>query len=481
MRIIHSIVYIAAASIFLLSCAGEQDTKSTIAEEPIKTSYPTLPEWAINANIYEVNTRQYTDDANFKGVESHMTRLHDMGVDILWMMPIHPISLTKRKAKGDLLVADIKDPEEQKLYQGSPYAVADYKAVNPDFGTMEDFKSLITTAHANNMKIIIDWVPNHTGWDNPWITEHPEWYTKDSIGNITDPINYETGESWGWTDVADLDYNNQEMRLAMIDALKFWTDEIGVDGFRVDVAHGIEQGFWDQVRDSLSGRDIFMLAESEVPSHRNSGAFHMDYGWSFHHILNDIAKGEKNVTDIKEWLIKNRETYQKGFHMQFTTNHDENAWAGTEMDRMGDAHQTFAVLTATFEGMPLIYSGQEEPLTERLAFFSQQSIGFKNYAYADFYKKLLNLKHNNQALWNGEYGGKVEIISDSNEVLAYKREKNDDKVITIINLSKSEQIVTLTEDSGMLTNVFSNEKAQIAAGEPIKMKPWEYIVLANKM
>lgn len=463
-----------------ISCKESKDPVISINTEEIKGAYPTLPIWAKNANIYEVNIRQYTDEANFKGFESHIPRLHDMGVDILWLMPVHPISVEKRKAKGDLLVKDIEDIEERKKYQGSPYAVADYTAVNPDFGSMDDFKSMLQTAHNNGMKVIIDWVPNHTGWDNKWIVEHPEWYTKDSLGNITDPINYETGESWGWTDVADLDYDNKEMRVAMLDAMLFWLDDVGIDGFRVDVAHGIEQSFWDEMKDKFEGKDVFLLAESEVASHRNSGAYHADYGWSFHHILNDIAKGDKNVSDVKDWLTKNKETYQKGFHMHFTSNHDENAWAGTEFSRMGDAHKVLAVLTCTFEGMPLIYSGQEEPLKEQLAFFSQQSIGFKNYEYADFYKTLFTLKHNNEALWNGEYGAPLEIISPSESVLAYSRKKGEDQVASILNLTDKEQEYTLDMDISDLKNVFSGESVNLKAGMKYTISPWSYIVASSK-
>ncbi len=466
-------------SILLLSSCAEQNAKNAEMQDE-KGAYPELPSWAHNATIYEVNTRQYTQAGTFKSLESHIPRLKNMGIDILWFMPIHPISEKNRKAKGDLLVSDIEDPEERKLYYGSPYAVADYKKVNPDYGTMEDFKSLLKVIHDQGMRLIIDWVPNHTGWDHPWISAHPEWYTQDEEGNIIDPIDYNTGKSWGWTDVADLNYDNQDMRAEMLSDMKFWLDEVGIDGFRVDVAHGIEQSFWDEMKDKFEGEDIFMLAESEVPSHRNSGAYHADYGWSFHHMLNEIAKGHKNVDSLRVWLANNRETYQQGFHMNFTSNHDENTWAGTEMDRMGDAHKAMAVLTATFEGMPLVYTGQEEPLTRRLPFFTKEAVGFKDYAYESFYKTLFDLKHNSKALGNGKYGAKAELIGNDTDVLAYKRSKDGDEVLTILNLSDTPQNWQVPSDIHGMENIFDNKNLHAHTGDLISLGPWEYIVASNK-
>jgi len=473
----------------IFSCKTDVKTEQT---EQVETSTQSvlspdgtlsLPTWAHNANIYEVNVRQYTDKGDFATLGKHLPRLDKMGVDILWLMPIHPISMKNRKAKGDLNVEDIEDEEERKKYLGSPYSVADYKAVNPEFGTMQDFKDLVDLAHTLGMKVIIDWVPNHTGWDNPWITEHPEWYTQDADGNIIDPIDYNTGKSWGWTDVADLNYENQEMRKEMISSMQFWLDEADIDGFRVDVAHGIPQDFWDQVTPALvsSKNDIFLLAESEVPSHRNNNTYHADYGWSFHHLINDISKGEKQAKDIDEWMTKNRATYQKGIHIHFTSNHDENTWAGTAIDRMGDAHKTMAAFTATFDGMPLIYGGQEEPLRHRLEFFEKDTIGFKDYAYSDFYAKLLKLKHDNQALWNGEHGGELVKLLEHDDIYAFKREKDGDKVIGVFNLS--DKIQEFVANEGLIVNekeVISGDQISWNMDQKIEMQPWGYYLFSGE-
>ena len=378
--------YLAIALVVLaLSC----DKKVEQLSSPTPTIY-FKNEWAKNANIYEVNIRQYTQEGTFAAFEKHLPRLKNMGVKILWLMPIQEISTTKRK--GTL---------------GSYYSISDYKQTNPEFGTMQDFDNLIQAAHALEMKIILDWVPNHTGWDHPWIHSHPDYYTQDSEGNIVDPINPETGESWGWTDVADLNYENPAMRKAQIEAMEFWIKDHSVDGFRCDVAHGVPVEFWTEVREALVKVDsnLFMLAEAEVPALRNNRDFEMDYGWGFHHLMNEIAKGEKNVNEIDRWFEENSKKYQHGYHMHFTSNHDENSWAGTVMERMGDGHLTFAVLASTIDGMPLIYSGQEEPLDRRLEFFEKDDIGFEEYKYESFYTKLLELKNDNRAIWNGVYGG----------------------------------------------------------------------------
>ncbi len=479
-------------SIMGIGCKNTPQNEGAEATATTETfEKPRVPDWHKNATIYEVNMRHYTPEGTFKAFEGHISRLKNMGVDILWFMPIHPISVKNRK--GEL---------------GSPYAVADYKAVNPDFGTMDDFKHMLQAIHDAGMYCIIDWVPNHTGWDNPWITEHPDWYTQKD-GKITDPINPETGESWGWTDVADLNYAIPEMRLGMIDAMAFWVKDVGVDGFRVDVAHGIPVDFWAQCTDSLYAIEpLFMLAEAEVPAIVNNGAFVMDYAWEMHHLLNEIAKSQganrdaakklvqgnvvegaeaemekKTALDIDKLLAEKHSEYEKGYQMQFTSNHDENSWSGTEFQRMGDGHQAFAVLTATFDGMPLLYTGMESAMDKQLEFFKKDNIEWGDYEYADFYKTLFDLKHKNKALWNGENGGELVKIPTGNDenIYAFTREKDGDQVVVIINLSSTVQNGSLEGESfvGSFTNVFNGENAELSSGMNVEMKPWEYLVFSS--
>lgn len=483
-------VLLATFAAFLPACKNqpaETDTPPLVTFEK-----PRVPDWHKNAVIYEVNLRQYTPEGTFKAFEAHLPRLKEMGIDILWLMPIHPVSLKNRK--GSL---------------GSPYAVADYYATNPDYGTMDDFKQLLQAIHAAGMYCIIDWVPNHTGWDNKWITEHKDWYTQDSLGNVIDPIDPATGKSWGWTDVADLNYDVPALRQGMIDAMQFWVEEVGVDGFRVDVAHNVPVDFWATCSDSLYAiKPLFMLAEAEVPAIRNNGAFVMDYGWAMHHLLNDIARSQgatkdktarlsqgnpvqgaanaekKNALDIDRLMAEKDADYSDGYFMQFTSNHDENSWSATEFKRLGEGHKAFAVLTATFDGMPLIYTGQESAMDKQLVFFEKDSVPWGDFKYAGFYKTLFELKDRNKALWNGTEGGPlVKIPTGKDEhIYAFIREKDGDKVVVVINLSAADQEFKLGGDGfdGRYTNVFSNEQTELTGGMPMKLKAWDYLVFSNK-
>lgn len=480
----------AIAAIFIIfSC---RNTAKSTHDSDISYQKPRVPDWHKNAVIYEVNLRHFTKENTFSSFEAHIPRLKEMGIDILWFMPVNPVSFKNRK--GSL---------------GSPYSIGDYYKTNPEFGTMEEFKHMVKVIHDAGMYIIIDWVPNHTGWDNPWITEHPDWYTKDKDGNIIDPIDYNTGKSWGWTDVADLNFDNPEMRIGMIDALKYWINETGIDGYRMDVAHGVPVDFWEQCADSLYQlKPLFMLSEGEVPAIVNNGTFIADYGWEMHHTLNLIAanqganrkkaanvvqgnvkEGEKKLDkktalDIDAVLAKKAETYKKGYQMQFTSNHDENSWAGTEFARMGEGHKAFAVLTATFNGIPLLYTGQESAMDKQLAFFEKDSIPWGDYSYASFYKTLFDLKHQNKAIWNGDHGGSLVKIPTGNDenIYAFMREKDGDKVIVIINLSSQKQKATLTSANlaGEYTDVFAKAPKTMKDVETMELMPWDYVVLSNK-
>ncbi len=440
----------------LVSCKVDQKVEKIVNEKKIEFK---LPEWAKNSNIYEVNVRQYTPEGTFNAFAEHLPRLEKMGVDILWFMPVFPISESKRK--GTL---------------GSYYAVSDFTEVNPQFGSMDDMKNLISRIHEHGMKIILDWVPNHTGWDHEWIKNHPEYYTQDKDGNVIDPIDPGTGESWGWTDVADLNYDNMEMRKEMIEDLVFWIKEQNIDGYRMDVAHQVPLDFWKTVADTLTkvDPDVFLLAEAEIAEQMNEKAFHACYGWEFHHIINDISKGHKNARHIDTFLTKLHENFKFGNQMHFTSNHDENSWAGTVFERMGESHKVMAVLTATFNGIPLVYSGQEEPLKKRLEFFEKDDIGFKNYEYGEFYRKLLTLKKENKALWNTPYGGDLVKLFDHDHVFAFKRENNEDKVFVILNLSNDKQNVDISHPiKGK--DLFGTEEISLS-GE-IELQPYQYYVI----
>ena len=414
------------------------------------------PDWAKNATIYEVNIRQFTPEGTFKAFETHLPRLKKMGVDILWLMPIHPIGVENRK--GGL---------------GSYYAISDYKAVNPEFGTLDEFKKLVKSAQAQGMKIIIDWVANHSSPDNVWVKQgHKDWYTLDSLGKLQPTIGTD------WWDVADLNYDNKEMRKEMIASMKYWLTEANIDGFRCDVASWVPIDFWVEARKELDvTKKVFMLAEAEeLEMHQ---AFDMTYGWHLHHVMNEIAQGKKDVQEIYKYAKENKHPKSE-YRMHFTSNHDENSWNGTEMERMGESRFAFAVFAATFEGMPLVYNGQETSLDRRLKFFEKDSIDWIKMDLVPFYTKLLQLNRSNKALWNGENGGEVKFISaaDEKNVLVFIREKDGNKVLVMINMTGNDQKVKLNNTllAGKYKELFSGKKAKMKAEVETELEAWGYRV-----
>jgi glycosidase len=443
--------------------AVENKAGDNTQAKTISTVISGNPSWDDQAVMYEVNLRQYTPEGTFNAFAKHVDRLDSMGVDILWLMPIFPIS--KEKRKGSL---------------GSYYSVSDFMETNPEYGTKEDFKKLVDKIHADGMKVMIDWVPNHTGWGHVWIKSHPEYYTHDSLGNIVDPIDPATGKSWGWTDVADLNYDNKAMRQAQIDAMQYWIKDFDVDGIRFDVAHNVPADFWRTVSDSLrSMKSVLLLGESEVEQFRNDEALDLDYGWDFHHLINDIAQGKQHADMIDSFLISDQKKNKKGYHIYFTSNHDENSWNGTEFERMKEANQAMDVLSFTFDGMPLLYSGQEEPMKKRLRFFDKDTIPFKTYSYAPFFKKLFDLKHRSKALGNGSAGVPLEKIATSKDVYAFKKTKDGQSVIVILNLSKKPQSATINQDIPAMQEIFTGKSAAFRKNQKISLKPWEYLVYSN--
>ncbi len=446
---------IMISAIFLPSCNENSPGKTNTGVSKVNH-----PEWSKNANIYEVNIRQYTPEGTFKAFEEHLPRLKNMEVDILWLMPIHPIG--EKNRKGTL---------------GSYYSVKDYYGVNPEFGTMEDLISLVNKAHSMGMYVILDWVANHTAWDNKMIGEHPEWYTKDSAGNFISPFD--------WTDVVDLNYDNPELRHYMKDALTFWIEEADIDGYRCDVAAMVPIDFWNNVRSSLDSiKPVFMLAESEEPEHHKK-AFDMTYTWEMHHLMNEIAKGNSNANELYEYFLKNDSVFpEDSYRMHFTSNHDENSWNGTVYERMGDAAKTFAVLTYIVPGMPLIYSGQEAGMNKRLEFFEKDSIPWNNYKLQSFYTKLNKLKKQNPALWNGLKGGDWKRIETTNDksVFAIYRQKDKNKVLGIFNLSDKPRNIQLNTESisGSYNDYFSDEDYELGESVELSLSPWKYLIFSAK-
>ena len=361
-----------------------------------------------NSVVYEMNVRQYTPEGTFAAAQQELPRLKELGIDILWLMPIHPIGVKERK--GTL---------------GSYYAIADYKAINPEFGTMEDFENFLAEAHKLGFRVILDCVANHTSPDAKWINECPaDWYMRDENGNTV--VNYD------WYDIAELNYDKREVWDAMADQMRFWMEK-GVDGFRCDMACEIPLEFWQETISALRADypGMYMLAEGEEPKLHSLSGFNSSYAWELHHMLNAIARGEKNIPELLEYIQKDAERHPAdAFRLMFTSNHDENSWAGTEFERMGDAAKLMAVLTFTLpNGQPLIYTGQEMGWNKRFEFFEKDPVpAWEKNEYFDFYKWLIDIRHDNPALAAGEKGGVFEVVSTDDSTLVFTRTLPNNKV-----------------------------------------------------
>jgi cyclomaltodextrinase / maltogenic alpha-amylase / neopullulanase len=422
---------------------------------------PKTPAWAYSATIYEVNIRQFTEEGTFKAFQEHLPRLKKLGVDILWLMPINPIG--EKNRKGTL---------------GSYYSVRDYKEINPEFGSKEDFISLVDEIHNQGMYVIVDWVANHTSWDNPWVTDHPDFYSKDSFGNFVLPVA-------DWADVIDLNYDNKELWKEMTDALKYWVEEFNIDGYRCDVAGMIPTEFWEEVRPELDKiKPVFMLAEWDTPEMHDK-AFDMTYDWNLHKLMNGIYKGEKSSSDLKEHIIEDQKLYPEyAFKMQFTSNHDENSWNGTEFERLGEAAEMFAVFVNVIPGMPLIYSGQEAAFNKRLDFFEKDLIVWNENNFTKLYSKLNSLKNYNKALWNGNKGGPIEFIDDNTQenVLALIRSRDEDKVFALFNMSAKETRVKINSHliNGSYYDFETDKPIEIKDKLNHLIKPWSYKLYYTK-
>lgn len=417
------------------------------------------PEWSYNKNIYEVNLRQFTPSGTIKEFRTHLPRLKDMGVGILWFMPVHPIG--EKNRKGGL---------------GSYYSVKDYLGLDPYYGTEQEFKEMVDEIHSLGMYIIIDWVANHTAWDNPWIASNPEFYTKDKEGNFVPPVA-------DWSDVIDLNFDNKELWNAMAGAMEHWVKKFDIDGFRCDVASMVPTPFWEYTYKRLSAlKPVFMLAEAEEPElHKNS--FHMTYSWGVFHQMREVAAGKASPEAIFKELNKEKGRYPAaGFRMRFTSNHDENSWNGTEFELFGDGSLAYGVLAATIPGMHLIYTGQEAGNPKRLSFFEKDTVDWSDTSRVSFYRTLNLLKKNNSALHNGSKGGSFGKVNVNNkQVFSFTRKNGSDVLVVVINLSGAVQDVTLSPVKGLpeLQEVFSGEKRAFGKQNSMQLKPWQYMIYTS--
>ncbi|QEC67438.1 alpha-amylase [Panacibacter ginsenosidivorans] len=450
-------IYLLALAVVIFSCKTNIQKQEDVAIVTKDTAMiDGHPSWIMQGNVYEVNVRQYTPQGTFKAFEPNLQRLKDMGVQTLWFMPINPISKVDRK--GAL---------------GSYYAVSNYDAINPEFGTMDDWKALVKKCHDMGFKVIIDWVPNHTGGDHYWLEQHPDFFVKDSTtGKALSPFD--------WSDTRQLDYKNPVLQDSMINAMKYWITNSDIDGFRCDVAWNVPDDFWKKCIPQLRAmKNIFMLAESNKAAEQLDG-FDATYPWDEFNMMKLIAKGERPAFALDSVVNHVDSAFPKnGLLLYFTSNHDENSWNKADYKTMpGASHAPFAVLTQTMKrSVPLIYSGQEEPFLDSISFFYKDTITLGKYGRADFYKTLLELRNSNAALAGNASFTKIKTNNDAS-VYAYLRQKGTKKVLVILNLSNKAVDCVLNNSmiEGKAINVFSKQAEDLKRGQIFKLRPWDYFV-----
>ncbi len=413
--------------------------------------------WLHTTNIYEVNLRQYSSEGTFNAFSKELPRLRDMGVEVIWFMPIHPIG--EKNRKGAL---------------GSYYSIRDFKAVNPEFGTADDFKELITKAHALGMKVIMDWVANHAAWDNVWTKDHPEFFERDASGNFRAP--------YDWTDVIQIDHTCEAEQDAMVDAMKYWVTHFDIDGFRADLAHLTPLTFWKKARTAIEPlkENLFWLAETEEISYHE--VFDASFTWEWMHKSESYCKGQSAMADLKNILHRYYGAFPaSAYRMYFTSNHDENSWNGTEYEKYGDAAAALAVFSTTWNGIPLIYSGQELPNRKRLKFFDKDVIEWTGTnELHGFYKTLLSLRKTNPALRASDAAVNSFMLNSAadEQVLAYLRKNGEYEVFVLLNPGKDTARFSIGDDivTGTYREVFTGECQLLNAASVIELPPGAYRV-----
>ena len=415
-------------------------------------------DWAHHTNIYEVNIRQYTQQGTLNAFAQHLPRLKDMGVHTIWFMPLQPIGKIHRK--GTL---------------GSYYSISDYISLNPEYGTLADFQSLVDNIHKLEMKVIIDWVANHTAWDHVWTKTDPGFFSKDEFGRFRPPFP-------DWSDVIHLNYDNKELWWAMVNDMRFWVNNFDIDGFRCDMAHLVPLDFWRYARTELDKeKRLLWLAETEEPHYHE--AFDASYTWEFLHTMEAYWKREANIHGLDTVLQRYNYAFPKNaMRIFFTSNHDENSHSGSEYERLGHAAKAFAVFCATWNGIPLVYSGQELPNSQRLQFFEKDPIQWTgNFGLHNFYKTLLELHTSHPAVRAGDENVTTYRIltSENEQIFSFLRKNGEKEVLVILNLSSNDDLYFEIRDeivSGIYRNIFSGELTDLTVIRNLVMRAWDYLV-----
>lgn len=450
----------------LRKCLSSAPSGGTVSGDPDIARHQPVPYmklqhpgWAHNATIYELNTRQFSAEGTFCAAQRQLPRLKDLGIVIVWLMPVHPIGVKNRK--GTL---------------GSPYSVRDYYAVNPEFGSLQDLKNFVAAAHELDMHVILDWVANHTAWDNPLVEQHPEWYERDWKGDFR-PTPW-----WDWSDIIDLDYSRPEVRRYMTEAMKYWVQESDIDGYRCDVALNLPLDFWNNLRRELDEiKPVFMLAECDGRD-IYAEAFDMGYAWDWRERVDEIVNRRIHHLDrLFAYYAWNERGYpEDAYRMTFLSNHDLNTWEEAAIRQYGEGMEAMIVLSVVGDGMPLLYNGDEAGNNKRLAFFEKDPIEWRHHPVGELYRKMFRLQHTNTALWHGKAGASmIRVWNDApGSVLSFVRGNDRDKVFCLINFSARTQEISFEESlhHGSYREYLTGESINFTAGRRVVMPPWGYRV-----
>lgn len=435
------------------SYTNEEDLMKTPERDELT---PPLPDWANGAIVYEVFPRSFSAQGGFKGLEDRLSELRDLGVTVVWLMPIHPIGAKNRK--GTL---------------GSPYAVADFYGVNPDYGTLADFRSLVRAAHAMGLRIIIDLVANHAAWDNPLVTEHPDWFTKNDKGEIIAP-------NADWHDVADFDYSRPELRAWMMRMMAYWIKEMDIDGFRCDVAEMVPLDFWKEAREFLGrGKKILMLAEGTDPKQHLNG-FDVTYAWNTYDLLGPIYAGKLPASSLGEVLRREDLQFPRGAtRLRFLSNHDKNVYDMPAVQRYGvEGAKAAAVLMTVLPGMPLIYNGDEIGNTRRLDLFEKVPIDWRKDSaqFRAHYKVLNSLRTQVPSLRSGT--ATVVTAGVPAPLFVMTRKTESETSLTVINFSKKAVKASITiPGNPVFTHLYSEGKVDFAGTSmTVNLPAWGFWV-----
>ncbi len=464
---LSAVLFLVAAAACSPRTDGQPDTPQTSAAAPASDPYApkpfvTLanPEWTRDAVLYQINTRQFTREGTFAAAEKELPRLKALGVDILWLMPIHPIG--EKNRKGSL---------------GSPYSVKDYLGVNPEFGTVEDLRSFVDAAHEQGFKVILDWVANHSAWDNPLVTEHPDWYIKDWKGD------FQPTPWWDWSDIIDFDWTNRDLRKYMTEAMVYWVKEVGVDGFRCDVAGYVPLDFWENARAELEAvKPVFMLAEF---NHRDVHrvAFDASYAWGWNNAMHDIAVGKANTGALYGYYSENESAWPiEAMRMTYVENHDQNAWEGTSFERFGPALPAAIVLSFVGEGIPLVHNGVEAGNEKRLEFFEKDPIAWRQHPNGDLIRRLIAYRKTHPALRNGKWGARMVGVENSSpqQVFSFLRERDADRIFVVMNFSPERRTVNFpTAQAQGDYEDFNGGRVTINPETAMTLEPWGWRVMSR--